>query len=180
MKLIVLDRDGVINEDSPDFIKSPDEWLPIVGSIEAIARLTRAQYHVVVFTNQSGVGRGLFSLDTLNDIHAKMHRLVAEQGGRIDAIYYCPHAPDEGCDCRKPKAGMLVDISRRLRIDLTDVPVVGDSLRDLQSAQKVGARAILVRSGKGAAVEKAGVGLTDVPVYDTLLEVVDHLLAQTS
>lgn len=150
MKLIILDRDGVINHDSDQFIKSPDEWKPIPGSLEAIARLNQYGWRVVVASNQSGVGRGLFGMDTLNEIHDKMVKSLAQVGGRLDAIFFCPHAADSTCNCRKPKPGMYQEISERFNIDLTTVPVVGDSLRDLQAAVAVGAKPYLVLTGKGA------------------------------
>jgi len=181
MKLIVLDRDGVINEDSDAFIKSPEEWHLLPGSAEAIARLTQARYQVVVATNQSGVARGYFDLGVLNRIHEKMQREVGVAGGRIDAIFFCPHGPDDGCECRKPKPGMFQDIEKRLQIKLSGVPAVGDSLRDLQAAQSVGARAMLVRTGKGLKTEKQ---LVDAPlaeavdVFDDLAAVVDALLSE--
>lgn len=177
MQLVILDRDGVINEDSDAYIKSAEEWRPIPGSLEAIARLTRAHFHVVVVTNQSGIGRGLFDLDALQQIHARMHRELARHGGRIDAIYYCPHGPDDDCHCRKPKPGMLRDLGKRLKIDLAGVPAIGDSLRDLQAAQAVNARPILVRTGKGRQTEAAG-GLRGGEVYDDLAAAVEQLLAE--
>jgi D-glycero-D-manno-heptose 1,7-bisphosphate phosphatase len=149
MKLIILDRDGVINHDSAQFIKSPEEWRPIAGSLEAIARLNQWGYRVVVATNQSGIGRGLFDMDTLNAIHDKMNRAVAQAGGRIDSIFFCPHAADSTCECRKPRPGMLLEIAVRYNVDLKGVPAVGDSLRDLEAAQAVGATPILVLTGKG-------------------------------
>ncbi|WP_018413183.1 D-glycero-beta-D-manno-heptose 1,7-bisphosphate 7-phosphatase [Methyloversatilis thermotolerans] len=153
MKLIILDRDGVINYDSDQFIKSPQEWRPIEGSMEAIALLNQWGWRVVVASNQSGVGRGLFDMDTLAAIHDKMHRTVAQAGGRIDAIFFCPHAADSRCACRKPKPGMLLEIAERFSVDLADVPVVGDSLRDLQAAVSAGAQPVLVRTGKGVKTE---------------------------
>lgn len=156
MKLVVLDRDGVINLDSDQYIKSPDEWKPIAGSLEAIARFTQAGFHVVVATNQSGMGRGLFDMATLNAMHEKMHKAVSEMGGRIDAVFFCPHAQDAGCACRKPKPGMLLEIAERFNISLADVPAIGDSLRDLQAARAAGARPILVLTGKGEQTLKAG------------------------
>lgn len=150
MKLVILDRDGVINHDSDAFIKSPDEWVPIKGSAEAIARLNQWGYRVVVATNQSGVGRGLFTMDALNAIHNKMLRTVAQSGGRIDAVFFCPHTPEDKCHCRKPKAGLFEEIAARYRIDLAGVPAIGDSLRDLQAAVSVGAEPLLVLTGKGA------------------------------
>ena len=156
MKLIILDRDGVINYDSDQFIKNPEEWKPIPGSLEAIARLCQADYRVVVATNQSGVGRGLFDMHTLNAIHDKMHKAVALAGGRIDAIFYCPHAADADCHCRKPKSGMLEDIATRYNANLKGVPSVGDSLRDLTAAAKMGMQPILVLTGKGTKTQAAG------------------------
>ena len=138
MKFIILDRDGVINFDSAQFIKSPEEWKPIPGSLEAIARLDEAGYRVVIATNQSGVGRGLFDMDTLNAINEKMVKALAQLGGAIDAIFFCPHASEAGCDCRKPKSGMFRQIAERFNVDLSGVPVVGDSLRDLQAGIAVG------------------------------------------
>ena len=160
MKLVVLDRDGVINADSDQYIKSPEEWKPIAGSLEAIARLTQAGFHVVVATNQSGVGRGLFDMATLNAMHDKMHKAAGQLGGRIDAVFFCPHAHDAGCACRKPKPGMLLEIAGRFDIALDTVPVIGDSLRDLQAASAAGGRPILVLTGKGEQTLKAG-GLPD-------------------
>lgn len=178
MKLIILDRDGVINHDSDQFIKSPDEWRPIPGSLEAIARLNQAGYRVVVASNQSGLGRGLFSMDTLNRIHAKMHRMVAMAGGRIDAVFLCPHAADATCECRKPKAGLFRDIGQRYRTDLSGVPAIGDALRDLQAAMAVGARPILVRTGKGKRTLAAGPLPEGVTVYDDLDAAVHALIEQ--
>lgn len=149
MKLVILDRDGVINFDSAQFIKSPAEWKPIPGSLDAIARLTQAGYRVVVATNQSGVGRGLFDMDTLNAIHEKMHKAIFAAGGRLDAIFYCPHPADSACDCRKPKAGMFKRISETLNVNLKGVPAVGDSLRDLQACALMGCQPVVVRTGKG-------------------------------
>lgn len=148
-KLILLDRDGVINFDSELFIKSPDEWRPIPGSLDAIARLNQTGYRVVVATNQSGIGRGLFDMDTLNAIHEKMVKAVAQAGGRIDAVFFCPHTNADKCSCRKPKPGMLEEIATRYNTDLEGVPAIGDSLRDLQAAEAVGAQPILVLTGKG-------------------------------
>jgi D-glycero-D-manno-heptose 1,7-bisphosphate phosphatase len=149
VKLIVLDRDGVINHDSTQFIKSPDEWRPIPGSLEAIARLTHAGYRVVIATNQSGIGRGLFDMATLNAIHEKMHKALALVGGRLDALFYCPHTADSQCECRKPNPGMLKEIGIRFGLDMTGVPCVGDSVRDLQAADAVGGQPMLVLTGKG-------------------------------
>jgi len=175
MKLVILDRDGVINFDSEQFIKSPEEWRPIPGSVEAIARLTQAGYRVVVATNQSGVGRGLFDMTTLAAIHDKMHRAVSQAGGRIDAVFYCPHGADSTCKCRKPSPGMLVDIGERFNTALDGVPTVGDSLRDLQAAMAVRARPILVLTGKGTRTREAG-GLPEgTEVYADLAAVAQAL-----
>ncbi len=156
MKLVILDRDGTINHDSEQYIKSPAEWKPIKGSLEAIARLTQAGWRVVVATNQSGIGRGLFDMAALNAIHDTMHRAVHQAGGRIDAIFFCPHAGDSNCDCRKPKPGMLLEIARRMNVELDGVPMVGDSLRDLQAAAAAGAKPVLVLTGKGKKTRDAG------------------------
>jgi D-glycero-D-manno-heptose 1,7-bisphosphate phosphatase len=156
VKLIILDRDGVINHDSDAYIKAPEEWRPIAGSLEAIARLTKAGYRVVVASNQSGVARGLFDLATLASIHAKMHQAVAAVGGRIDAVFFCPHAADAACNCRKPKPGMIEEILRRFDADARKVSVVGDSLRDLQAAAAVGCRPVLVLTGKGTDTMRKG------------------------
>ncbi len=177
MSLIILDRDGVINIDSVQFIKSPDEWKPIPGSLEAIARLTREGWRVVVATNQSGLARGLFEMATLNAIHAKMHKAVTQAGGRIEAVFYCPHAADMECECRKPRTGMFNEIATRYGRDLSNVPAIGDSLRDLQAAASVGARPFLVRTGKGEKTLMAGGLPENTPVFADLSEAVDHLLA---
>ena len=149
VKLIVLDRDGVVNYDSEQYIKSPEEWRPVPGSLEAIARLNHAGYRVVVATNQSGIGRGLFDMGTLNAIHEKMHRALAHTGGRLEAVFFCPHTADSRCECRKPKPGMLLEIGVRFNAELTGVPCIGDGLRDLQAAEAVGAQPMLVLTGKG-------------------------------
>ena len=175
MKLIILDRDGVINQDSDDFIKSPEEFIPLPGSLEAIAKLNKAGYTVAVATNQSGIARGYYTLDTLQQMHDKLDKQLAELGGHVDYIAYCPHGPDDNCDCRKPRAGMYHDIARHFNISLTDVPVVGDSLRDLQAAHTVGAKPYLVRTGKGKRTIEKGEGLDGVPIFDNLLAVVDEL-----
>jgi D-glycero-D-manno-heptose 1,7-bisphosphate phosphatase len=176
--LVVLDRDGVINHDSDEYIKSPQEWLPIDGSLEAIARLNHANYRVAVATNQSGVARKLFTLDSLIDMHNKMYKLVSEVGGHIDAVFFCPHAPRDRCDCRKPKPGMLLDIGKRFHVNMNDVYVIGDSLRDLQAARAANALPILVRTGKGeqVAASLAEHEFGEVPVFDDLSAAVDYLL----
>ena len=177
MKIIILDRDGVINFDSAAYIKSPAEWKPIPGSLEAIARLNQAGYRVVVATNQSGVGRGLFDMDTLNAIHDKMHKTVASCGGRIDAVFFCPHAADSSCDCRKPQPGMFERIAACYNTDLMSVPAIGDSLRDLQAAAKAGALPMLVLTGKGEKTLADGGLPEDTLVFKDLAAVVDDLLS---
>lgn len=156
MKLVILDRDGTINEDSDQYIKSPAEWKPIPGSLEAIARLTQGGWRCVVATNQSGIARGLFDMATLNAIHAEMHRAVTQAGGRIDAIFFCPHAADSNCECRKPKPGLLREIASRLDVELAGVPMIGDSMRDVEAAAAVGAKPYLVLTGKGRKTRDAG------------------------
>lgn len=148
-KLVILDRDGVINVDSDAFIKSPDEWMPIPGSLEAIARLNQAGYRVVVASNQSGIGRGLFDMATLNAMHAKMQRAAAAVGGRIDAVFFCPHTAQDQCECRKPKPGLLKMILERFEVDPATTPVVGDALRDLEAGAALGFPTHLVLTGKG-------------------------------
>lgn len=149
MRLVILDRDGVINRESDAYIKSPDEWIPLPGSLEAIAELNRAGFTVVVASNQAGVGRGLFDREALERIHGRMTQALAEKGAHLDGIFFCPHHPDDHCDCRKPKPGLLKQISAKFSVPLDRVPVIGDSLRDLEAARAVGARPILVRSGYG-------------------------------
>ncbi len=178
MRLVILDRDGVINEDSDDYIKSPQEFIPIAGSLEAIARLNQAGYLVTVATNQSGIGRGLFDLETLDAMHNKLNKALSVVNGHIDGIFFCPHAPDEACECRKPKPGLLQQISKKFNMPLADVPVIGDSLRDLEAAQAVGAHPILVRTGKGERTLAKGKGLDDIPVYRNLYEAVDAILKE--
>jgi D-glycero-D-manno-heptose 1,7-bisphosphate phosphatase len=177
-KLIILDRDGVINHDSDSFIKSPAEWRPIAGSIEAIADLSHAGYRVAVATNQSGVGRGLFDMATLNAINDKMMELVFRQGGRIDAVFFCPHTSEDGCECRKPKPGMFKEIASRFHADLAGVPVVGDSLRDLEAGVPLGCVPYLVRTGKGAKTAKAGGLPAGSTVFDDLAGAVRHIVSQ--
>lgn len=155
MKLIILDRDGTINEDRDDYVKSPDEWVPIPGALEAIARLNHAGWHTVIATNQSGLGRGTFDMATLNAMHVKMNQMLAKQGGRIDAVFFCPHAPEDACNCRKPLPGLFEQIGERFGVSLRDVPVVGDSLRDLQAGVAVGCQPHFVRTGKGGRLDSA-------------------------
>jgi D-glycero-D-manno-heptose 1,7-bisphosphate phosphatase len=176
MKLIILDRDGVINHDSLSYIKGPDEWKPIAGSLEAIALLNQAGYRVLVATNQSGIGRGLFDMATLNAIHDKMHRALGAVGGRVDGIFFCPHAQEAGCNCRKPKTGMLEDIARRFNTSLEGVPFIGDSQRDLQAAASVGAQPVLVLTGKGRKTRKDGDLPEGTTVHADLAAAVQSLL----
>ena len=179
--LIILDRDGVINEDSDEYIKSPDEFIPIVGSLAAIAKLKRAGYTIVIATNQSGIARGYFDENTLHAMHEKLHTLLAAEGGRIDKIYYCPHGPDDDCDCRKPKPGLLQQILKDYPVNPAEVVAIGDSLRDLQAALAVGIPSILVRTGKGSKTEtqisKGRNAFDTIPVFDNLGEAVDALLS---
>ena len=177
MKLIILDRDGVINFDSDQFIKNPEEWKPIPGSLEAIARLSQSDYRVVVATNQSGIGRGLFDMTTLNAIHDKMHKACALLGGRIDAVFFCPHTAESNCACRKPKSGMIEEIAERYNTDMLGVPVVGDSLRDLEAATGMGAQPFLVLTGKGSKTQAQG-GLPEgTQIFPDLAAVVSHILS---
>ena len=177
MKLIVLDRDGVINEDLERPVADPDEWTPIPGSLEAIARLHQAGWHVAVATNQSGLSRGLLALDTLHAIHQRMHETVNQAGGRIDVVAFCPHKDSDQCGCRKPAPGMLYTISERLNIDLSTVVVVGDSLRDMQAAMATAAKPVMVRTGKGQKTLDNNKGLEHIPAYDDLASYVNILLA---
>jgi D-glycero-D-manno-heptose 1,7-bisphosphate phosphatase len=174
---VLMDRDGVINVDSDEFIKSPEEWIPIAGSLEAIALLNKQGYDVVVISNQSGIARGLFDETTLTKIHEKMHRLLAEKGGEIAAIYYCPHGPDSLCNCRKPKPGLLKRFAEERNIDLTTVSFIGDSLRDIQAAQAVGANPILVKTGKGqkTLINNPNINL---PVFENLYAAAKYILSE--
>lgn len=177
MKLVILDRDGVINFDSDKYIKRPDEWKPIPGSLEAIAHLNHAGYRVIVASNQSGVGRGLFDMATLNAINDKMHRAVSQAGGRIDAVFYCPHAAEAKCDCRKPQPGLFQEIARRFNVELAGVPAIGDSLRDLQAAAAAGAKPMLVLTGKGLKTLEAGDLPDGTEIFDDLAAAVRALAA---
>ena len=178
MKLVILDRDGVINEDSDDFIKSVAEWKPIPGSLQAIARLCHAGYRVYVASNQSGIGRGLLSYDALFAIHDKMQRALADLGGRIEAIAYAPEHPDEASEMRKPRPGMFLDIGKRLGVSLDKVHAVGDSMRDIEAARAAGCKPVLVRTGNGTKTEKAlGKKRGDVAVYDDLAAFANALIA---
>jgi len=178
MKLIVLDRDGVINQDSDAYIKSVDEWIPIEGSLEAIARLNHGGYTVVVASNQSGIARGYFDIETLSAMHRKMDDMLASVGGRVDAVFFCPHGPDEGCSCRKPKPGMLLEIGQRFNVPLSNVIFIGDSVADIKAATSASAKTMLVRTGKGLKAEKIlqAECKAAIPVYDDLAAAVDMIL----
>jgi D-glycero-D-manno-heptose 1,7-bisphosphate phosphatase len=179
MKLVILDRDGVINQDSANFIKNPNEWIALPGSLEAIALLNQSGIRVAVATNQSGIARGLFDMATLNAIHDKMHRALLSVGGRIDALFYCPHSADDKCNCRKPKTGMIEDIARRFSVDLSEIFGVGDSLRDLQAFHDAGCKPILVRSGKGEETLANGNLPQNTLIFANLDEAAQHIIAET-
>ena len=179
MQLVILDRDGVINEDSDEYIKSPEEWVPIPGSLEAIARLCRAEFRIVIATNQSGIARGLLTIDTLHRIHTRMLEHIRQKGGDVDAIMVCPHAPEDHCQCRKPRPGMLLELAERLKVNLTNVPLVGDSVRDVEAARAVQASPVLVRTGKGRASAeqlRADADLRGIPVYEDLADFTNSFL----
>jgi len=178
-RVIVLDRDGVINRDSNEFVKSADEWIPLDGSIDAIALLSEAGFSVAVASNQSGLARGIFDAAALTEMHDKLHALVTEAGGRINHIAICPHGPDDSCDCRKPLPGLLREIGAQFGVSMTGIPVIGDSLRDLQAARSVHARPILVRTGNGRKTEESlPEDLSTIEVYDDLGAAVTALLAE--
>ena len=176
MKLIILDRDGVINEDSDDYIKSPDEWIPIAGSLEALGKLSQNGFKVIIITNQSGIGRKIFSIEMLNAIHKKMSINLAQYGGVIDGIFFCPCAPEENCNCRKPKSGLYNEVSDRLQISLENVFCVGDKITDIQAAQNARAKPILVKTGKenndSCNIPK------NIPIYDDLLSFVNKIITE--
>ncbi|HEY3645416.1 MAG TPA: D-glycero-beta-D-manno-heptose 1,7-bisphosphate 7-phosphatase [Gammaproteobacteria bacterium] len=176
MRLVILDRDGVINQESEAFIKTPEEWIPLPGSIEAIARIYKSGYTVVVASNQSGIARHLLSLDTLAAIHGRMKREVEAAGGKIDSIFFCPHGPKEGCDCRKPKPGLLKQIAERYQVRLKGLPMIGDSERDLQAARAVGGRPMLVKTGNGLKTLEEDHDVEEV--YDDLGSAIAQLLRE--
>jgi D-glycero-D-manno-heptose 1,7-bisphosphate phosphatase len=178
VKLVILDRDGVINQDSANFIKNTNEWIALPGSLEAIALLNQSGFRVAVATNQSGIARGLFDMATLNAINDKMHRALAQMGGRIDAMFYCPHSAEDNCTCRKPKTGMIEDIGRRFSINLAEVFAVGDSLRDLQAFHDAGCKPILVRSGKGEETLAQGNLPKGTLIFADLAEATQHIIAE--
>lgn len=184
MPLIILDRDGVINEDSDNYIRTLEQWIPIPGSIEAIANLSQAGFTIAIATNQSGLGRGYFSREVMEKIHQTLRDLVESRGGRIDGIFHCPHLPDARCDCRKPATGMLQDIERELNKDAAEAYFIGDSLKDLQAARRHGCRPILVETGKGqqtlAKLKSDMPGVSnpsDIPIYANLAEASDAILS---
>ncbi len=176
MPLIILDRDGVINEDSDDYIKSPSEWMPIAGSMEAIGRLTQHDYRIIIVTNQSGLGKKMFTLDALNAIHMKMNTHLAQCGGIIDAVFFCPHAPKDNCNCRKPKPGLYNEVSERLRMPLSKVFCVGDKMTDIKAIQRAGGKPILVQTGKGQNEIDQGLVPEGIPVYANLAAFVDEIV----
>nr|WP_319564099.1 D-glycero-beta-D-manno-heptose 1,7-bisphosphate 7-phosphatase [uncultured Rhodoferax sp.] len=183
IKLVILDRDGTINQDSAEFIKSADEWMPLPGALEAIARLNHAGWHVVVASNQSGLGRGLFEVSDLNEIHAKMHSMLAAVGGRIDAVFYCPHSPNEECRCRKPDTGLFEQISDRYGFGIKGVPTVGDSARDVVAGAAAGCEPHLVLTGKAAVYKGRSLPDSFPPntyVHHDLSAFVDFLLDRES
>ncbi len=176
MKLIILDHNGVISKSSSTFIKTPDEWVPIPGSLEAIARLTHNGYRVVIATNQSGIGRGLLDMTTFNTINDKMFKAINQLGGRIDAIFFCPHTGADKCRCRKPATGMFEEIIQRFGVDLKNVPAIGDSLRDIQAAVAIGATPILVLTGKGKKTSANNEIPPNTQIYENLAMAVDALV----
>ena len=177
MRLLILDRDGVINHDSAAYIKSPDEWIPIPGSAEAIARANKLGYRVVVISNQSGLARGLFDIGQLNRIHTRMLDEIARFGGRVEAIFFCPHGPDDGCECRKPRPGLLVELRERLGVDLRSAILIGDRNTDMAAADAVGARKILVKTGYGQEALSSLGDLGGITVRNDLADAIDHLRA---
>ena len=182
-KFLILDRDGVINVESSEFVKTPEEWIPIKGSLEALGQLSQAGYEIVIITNQSGLGRGHFSADMLAKMHAKMIDLIQQHGGKIQSILFCPHKPDEGCECRKPKDGMYQELAQRLNISFTNIYSVGDSVRDLLAAKTAGAKPVLVKTGNGKKSLKEisnnkNLDLQDAPVFDNLASFADALLSE--
>ena len=184
-KLVILDRDGVINIDSDQYIKSADEWIPLPGSLEAIAELNQAGYQVTVATNQSGLARGLFTINDLHAMHQKMMDLLAPMGGRVDSIFFCPHVDEDQCNCRKPLPGLMRDIASRYRkadsaMPLTGVPIVGDSLRDLEAATVLGASPHLVLTGKGQKTVDAGILPAGTVVHADLMAFTKSLLGSAS
>lgn len=183
VKLVILGRDGILNQYRDDHVKSPEEWEPIPGALEAVARLNHAGWHVVVATNQAGIGRGMIDMSSVNAVHTHMNRLAAVEGGRIDAVFFCPHTPEDQCDCRKPKPGMILDIGRRYGVELSEVPMACDTLRDLQAAHAAGCEPHLVRCGRCATLplEQIQQIVAQVPgtrAHASLGAFAEHLLAR--
>ena len=183
VKLVILGRDGILNDFRDDHVKAPEEWTPIAGALEAVARLNHAGWHAVVATNQSGIGRGMIDMASVNAVHAHMLRQLAAVGGRIDAVFFCPHTPEDHCDCRKPLPGLMRDIVKRYGIDPKHVPMVADTLRDLQAAQAAGCEPHLVLSGRAAALDAAQIKhlVEQVPhtqVHVDLAAFAEHLLTR--
>ena len=175
LKLLILDRDGVINYDSDAYIKSVEEWIPLPGSIEAIAQLSKAGWTVAIATNQSGIARGYYDIATLDAMHARLRALVAEQGGEVGLVVYCPHGPDEGCDCRKPKPGMLKIISEHYKVPRAGIWFVGDSLGDLEAAKAVDSQPVLVKTGKGEKTQAKNLPVGTL-IFDDLAAVAAELI----
>lgn len=177
MKLIILDRDGVINYESDAYIKSPDEWIPIPQSLDAIARLNRAGYTVVIATNQAGIGRGLYDVTALNAIHEKMQQTLRRVGGYIDKIFYCPHHPDAHCSCRKPKTGLFKQIAEAYAVSLKNVPMIGDSWRDISAAKAMHCQSLLVQTGNGkTTIRDYSFLLKEVSIFTDLFDAVNSLI----
>jgi len=183
VKLIILGRDGILNEYRDDHVKAPAEWVPVPGALEAVSRLNHAGWHAVVATNQAGIGRGMIDMASVNLIHAHMNKLMQAQGARLDAVFFCPHTPEERCECRKPLPGMMVEIGERYGIDLAQVPVAADTLRDLQAAYAAGCEPHLVRTGRAAQLDDAAVEqwckqVPGVRVHTDLSALAEHLIAR--
>jgi D-glycero-D-manno-heptose 1,7-bisphosphate phosphatase len=176
MKLVILDRDGVINEDNVNFIKTFNEWIPIPRSLKSIATLNQYGFKIAIATNQSGIGRGLFDIPTLNTIHMQMLDIIKNSGGNIDKIFYCPHTKEDKCDCRKPKNGMLQKIAKYYNINLQNIPAIGDSLRDLQAYESVGAQPILVKSGKGQETIASKKYPNKTIIFNDLFDAVEYII----
>ena len=176
MPFIILDRDGVINYDSDEYIKSPDEWIPIPGSLKAIAKLNQAGFKIVIATNQSGIARGLYSLKTLNEIHEKLKSSVRAEGGEIEAIFFCPHHPDDGCGCRKPKPGMLYDIEKQFSVRLDETFFIGDSIVDYQAAVIVGCQPLMVKTGKWQKALEINPAINDCPHFLDLAQAAQYVI----
>jgi D-glycero-D-manno-heptose 1,7-bisphosphate phosphatase len=180
-KLVILGRDGILNEYRQGHVTAPEEWVPVPGALEAVARLNHAGWHVVLATNQSGIGRGMIDMSAVNAVHARMHQLLQAQGGRLDAVFFCPHTPEDQCDCRKPKPGLMHDIAQRYGVDLAQVPMVGDTDRDLLAAHAAGCQPHLVQSGRAAGLDAQQVQallavVPDAQAHASLGAFVDHLL----